>query len=235
MFHQPEYLCDRNLLHLDAGSGFISYNWVNGLGRERTFDIYQGGKYPLELIAANGCMIFDTVGVMDVPQPLVNLGNDTTIADTSRILLHAGGNYSQYLWDNGTTKSENLIKGVELKEGPNIVKVTVTNDKGCVGEDEIIIGMIRTMPNQVSELISGSCVLYPNPTNDLVTIYFTMAFKSLELTIYDQMGKEILTHYVSSYIKNEPLEFNLGNQAVGLYTLYIKTERGVATKKIVVN
>ena len=232
-FHKPEYLCERNLIHLDAGSGFISYNWANGQSHERTFNIDQGGRYPFVLIATNGCVIYDTIPVIDVPQPVVNLGNDTTIADTSRILLHAGGNFATYSWNNGTTKSENLIKGVELHEGPNHVNVIVTNDKGCTGNNGVVITMIRTMANHASELISESCIIFPNPTRDLVTVYFTMSFKSLVLTVYDPMGKELMTHSASGYVKNVPLEFNLGTLAKGLYSLYIKTDRGIATKKIV--
>ncbi|MCK9205014.1 MAG: T9SS type A sorting domain-containing protein [Bacteroidales bacterium] len=232
VFKKPEDFCEGNLLQLDAGAGFVSYNWANGQGHERTFDIDLEGSYPLELVAANGCIIYDTVAVIDIPQPLVNLGNDTTIADTSRFMLHVGKNFAGYLWNNGTTTSECLIKGVELKEGPNRVKVTVTNDKGCVGNDEIVITMIRTMANHVSALISESCVVFPNPTSDLVTVYFTMPFKSLELTIYDQMGKELIAQSSSGYVENTPLEFNFGILPKGLYTVYIKTERGVATKKI---
>jgi len=232
-FKQPEYLCEGNLLHLDAGEGFISYDWANGLGRERTFDVTLGGEYPLALVTTNGCMIHDTVGVIELPRLVVNLGNDTTIADTSRIVLSAGENYAGYLWNNGTTKPENLINGIELKEGLNIVKVSVTSDKGCLGADVMVINMVRTMPNQLSELVSGSCYLFPNPTNDLITVYFTMPFKSLMLTVHDLMGKELLTHAVSGYVKNLPIEFNLGTLPKGLYTLNIKTERGIATRKIV--
>ncbi|MFZ4521091.1 MAG: T9SS type A sorting domain-containing protein [Bacteroidales bacterium] len=233
VFKKPESLCKGGLLHLDAGAGFTSYNWDNGVGRKRTFDIDQAGLHPLELIAVNGCIIYDTIGVLDIPQPYVYLGKDTTIADTSRIILHAGGNFTHCLWNNGTTTSENLIKGVELKEGPNVIMINVIGINGCTSADDMVINMIRTMPNQVSEKVSGSCILFPNPTNDLVTVYFTMSFKSLILTINDLMGRELVNRAVSGYVNNTPLEFNLGTLPKGIYILNMKTERGVATKKIV--
>ena len=233
LFKQPEFLCAGNLLHLDAGEGFIAYNWANGLGRERMYPIDQGGVYPLELVAANGCMIFDTVGVIEVPQPLINLGNDTTIADTSQIMLHTNGTFAHYVWNNGDTASENLIKGIELKEGPNTITVMGTNDQGCMGSDKMVITMVRTMPNQISELVSGSCVLYPNPTGDLVSVYFTLSFNSLVLTIHDIMGKELMIRDIPGYVKNTPIRFNLGSLPKGLYTLNIHTDHGFATRKIV--
>lgn len=233
VFKQPEYYCQGDLLHLDAGGGFIGYTWANGLGHERIFDVDQEGRYPLELVTSNGCIIYDTVEVIEVPLPSVNLGNDTTIADTSRFMLNAGGNYKHYLWNNGSTLSEYLVKGVELKEGPNKVNVTVTNDEGCSGDDGIVITMIRTTANQLSKMISESCLIYPNPANDLVTVSFTLPFKTIALTIYDQMGKELAEKSVTGYEANTPLEFNLGALPKGLYAISIKTERGVSTKKIV--
>ncbi|MCK9220748.1 MAG: hypothetical protein M0P47_11960 [Bacteroidales bacterium] len=130
---RPVYFCEDNRVDLDAGDGFISYDWNNGFSHEQTITVDQGGIVTLELIAANGCILYDTIGVSEVLKPVVNLGNDTTIADTSRILLHTGGKYSHYLWNNGNIKSDNLIKGIELHEGPNLVKVSVTNDQGCIG------------------------------------------------------------------------------------------------------
>jgi hypothetical protein len=232
-FQRPESFCEGSVLDLDAGEGFIYYDWAEGLSHERTFNIDRTGEYSLQLIARNGCILYDTIDVLENAKPEINLGNDTAIADTSRILLHAGGNNSHYLWNNGTIKSENLIKGTELQEGPNTVTVTVTNNKGCTNEDAVIISMIRTMPNQISELVSGSCVLFPNPTSGLLTVYFTISFKSVVLTLYDDMGKELFSRSVSDYFQNSPLQFCLGSLASGLYTMEIKSDRGITTKKII--
>jgi len=232
-FKQPEYLCDGFPLKLDAGPGFSSYNWADGLGYEQVFTINQGGNYSLDLVAPNGCMIYDTIGVIDSPSPVVYLGNDTTIADTSRIFLNAGKNFTHYLWNNGATKPEIQVKGIDLHEGPNLMNVTVTSEEGCVGHDDIVIEMLRTMPNYNSELIAESCILFPNPTRDIVTVSFTIPFESLTLTIHDLMGKEVMSNSVSQYVTNFPIELNLGSLPKGLYTLKINTNRGNATKKIV--
>jgi hypothetical protein len=232
-FKRPQYLCDGFPLQLDAGQGFSSYNWADGLGMERVLTVVQPGEYSLELVAGNGCMVYDTIGVMDVPSPVINLGNDTTLADTARIMLDASKDFAQYLWNNGATKPEILVKGIDLQEGPNLLNVTVTSDKGCVGHDDIVITMIRTIPNHISELVAESCTLFPNPTRDIVTVYFTMSFESLILTIHDLMGKEVIVQSVSRYVANVPVELDLAALPKGLYTIKIKTDRGDATKKIV--
>ncbi|MCK9421795.1 MAG: T9SS type A sorting domain-containing protein [Bacteroidales bacterium] len=233
VFKQPEYLCEGSRLQLDAGEGFTSYDWANGMSRERTFNIDHGGEYPLELISPNGCYIYDTIEVVEIARPVINLGNDTIIADTARLVLQIHEKYARYLWNNGLTSPVYVIKGEELHEGPNLISLTVMNERGCPGYDDIVITMTRTSPNKISEIISGSCILFPNPTQDLVTLYFSFSFKSLELSMYDPMGKEVLARPASEYLKNTHLEFNLGAMPKGLYTLSIKTERGDATKKII--
>lgn len=232
-FKQPECLCDGFPLQLDAGQGFTSYNWADGLSREHVLTVDHSGDYSLELIAANGCVVYDTIGVIDVPSPVVNLGNDTILADTARIMLDAGTNFTQYLWNNGATTPEILVNGIDLQEGPNLLNVTVTSDKGCVNNDDIVITMIRTMPNHISELIAESCTLFPNPTRDIVTVYFTINFESLTFTIHNLMGKAVMSHSVSRYVMKTPVELDLGALPKGLYTIKINTDRGDATKKIV--
>jgi len=235
VFKEPESFCQGNQLKLDAGEGFISYNWENGLSAEQTFIVDLGGNYSLELFAGNGCFIYDTIKVIDVALPSIDLGNDTTITDTSCIILHADSNFARYLWNNGITKPENKIKGTELNEGTNLVKLTVTNDKGGVGDDDIVITMIRTNKIQFSEIVSGSCVLFPNPTQEMFTVSFTLSYESLSLVVYDPMGKDVFTRIVTNYVKNTPLEFSFGAMPKGLYTLYIETELGNATKKIILD
>ncbi len=232
-FKEPEFLCEGTGMKLDAGPGFTAYNWANGLGREHTFTIDQGGNYSLELLAPNGCILFDTIKVEEVQVPVVFLGNDTTLTDTALFLLNAGKGFTRYLWNNGNTSYLNLVKGAELQEGRNLVKVTVTNEKRCMGNDDIIINMVRTLPNQVSELVSESCMIFPNPTSDKVSVTFTMPFETLVLKVHDPMGKVLLSKSIPGYVKNSPVVIHLGALPAGLYTLHIKTDRGAASKKII--
>jgi len=233
VFNKPEHFCAGSQLKLDAKQGFAYYNWENGLGREPVYTVNKGGNITLELIASNGCMLYDTIGVMEVPKPVVNLGNDTTIADTSRIILNAGNGFAHYLWSNGNTNAENPVRGADLTEGPNRIKVTVISENRCVGNDDIVISMFKTLPSRVSELVAESCLVFPNPTRDQVTVSFTLPLDWLVLTIHDPMGKELITQSVSGYLKNTPLTINLGSLPAGIYLLYIKTNRGTATRKIV--
>lgn len=235
VFSEPESFCEGEQLKLDAGKGFISYNWANGLGTQQTFIVNQKGNYSLELIAGNGCTIYDTIEVVDIALPVFDLGNDTTIFDTSGIVLHADQKFKHYLWNNGITTPENKIRGTDLHAGPNFVWLKVTNEKGCSADDDIVITVISPDNDQYPDIVSGSCVLYPNPTHETFAVSFTLSYKSISFVIYDPAGKDILAKTVTDYLKSTPIEFTLGAAPKGWYTLYIKTELGTATKKIILD
>ncbi|MCK9220749.1 MAG: T9SS type A sorting domain-containing protein [Bacteroidales bacterium] len=93
--------------------------------------------------------------------------------------------------------------------------------------------MKRTLANQLSEVISESCSISPNPTKDFVTVCFTRSFESVVLSLHDQMGQVLMTHAVSGYEKNSSLSLSLGALPKGLYILNVETEQGKTTKKII--
>jgi len=138
-FKRPEVFCEAGQTVLDAGPGFSSYNWSNGLSQKQYFVVDVEGDYPLELISENGCVLYDTVKVLEIDNPNVFIGNDTTIMDTSILILSVQDNYSSYLWNNGVKGSVNIIKGSECIVGPNLINVIVTTEEGCIGEDDMIL------------------------------------------------------------------------------------------------
>ena len=178
-------------------------------------------------------MIYDTVAVAEIPVPGVDIGNDTTIADTSFLVLNAGGGYKQYAWNDGVKDSVNVIKGFELPEGINRIWVNVYNKNGCEGYDEMLLTVIKTGKDKISELLNNSCYIFPNPTQDVTTVYFTARLDNLELNICNPLGKTVASKSLSVYEQGTPIVFELGSFTPGLYTLAIRANGGHAAKKIV--
>lgn len=232
-FKEPATFCKGSKLTLDAGDGFLSYDWNEGSSLVRTYEVTEEGKYSLQLMAKNGCRIFDTVNVIAIPIPGVFLGNDTTITDTSVLLLKAGTGFKTYKWSNGDSIATLFFRGYEYPQGMNRVWVQVTNADSCLGNDEIFITIKKTQLNGISELLSSSCILFPNPTQDKIEIYFTASFETLNLRIINQLGEEIDSRSFSKYQGNSPILFNLASLPPGLYTLTASSNGGFATKKII--
>ncbi len=91
-------LCAGNSVILDAGAGFDSYQWQNGTGNQ-TFTASSTGEYSVTI--GNICGTDqDTIQVVILPIPAVNLGVDTAICFGNSITFDAGAGFN-YTWING--------------------------------------------------------------------------------------------------------------------------------------
>ena len=92
----------------------------------------------------------------------------------------------------------------ELKEVPNILDLNKTTFKNVL--------------------------LFPNPTNDLVTI---QSFNHISnLTVYDIIGKRLNVDIVTT--SSSKLQFSVKNLNSGIYYIKIKNNLGTITKKLIV-
>lgn len=78
--------------------------------------------------------------------------------------------------------------------------------------------------NDLSELM-----VYPNPTNGIVTV--ESSENNYELILTDLLGGKIY----SQNNQSEKAEIDLSNQQNGIYLLQLKSENGTASRKIILN
>ena len=232
-FAQPESFCYQSKISLDAGEGFLSYNWNSGESRERSFLVTSPGNYSLELISPDGCRIFDTITVIENLPPYLFIGNDTIISDAGTLKLNAEGPFVSYHWSNGTTGRTLYVKGIDLREGVNRIWVEVSTADSCYGYDEIYVTVIKTSVGEEKMTLSDGCVLFPNPTEDNVTVLYNQSVELLKIKIFNQLGNEISNKEIHNYQANTPLTFDLGMFPPGLYTLTATYKDDFVAKKIV--
>ena len=73
-------------------------------------------------------------------------------------------------------------------------------------------------------------LIFPNPTNDLVTI---QSFNHISnLTVYDIIGKRLNVDIVTT--SSSKLQFSVKNLNSGIYYIKIKNNLGTITKKLIV-
>lgn len=78
-----------------------TYNWSNGSSNQTT-SVTAAGTYTLQV--TNNCgTLSDTVVVVEVPEPTVNLGPDTTICAGNGLTLNANNPQWPVLWSNGSS------------------------------------------------------------------------------------------------------------------------------------
>ncbi|WP_300666926.1 T9SS type A sorting domain-containing protein [Fluviicola sp.] len=175
------------------------------------------GTYSDTLTNVNGC---DSVLVLNLT---VNAYPVATITDNGNGTLTASSG-SSYQWINCTTNT--AISGATSQtfaptlNGNYAVLVTNAGSCGdtsaCVLVDDLGLG----------DLDSKSVQVFPNPTENHVTI--SMSFANALLTITDAQGK---THYVNQVTNGQLID--LSSYEDGVYFLSIETESGKVLKRIV--
>ncbi|MCB0807204.1 MAG: gliding motility-associated C-terminal domain-containing protein [Bacteroidales bacterium] len=125
-------LCEGFELLLDAGSGFVNYEWQDA-SETQTFLVTGPGVYWVTVEDEEGCTGTDTIQVFASPAENFTLGQDTTICEGDVYNLSPGPGFVSYLWQDGSTGSF-----IPVSE-PGLFWVSVVDGGGCSGSDTIQI------------------------------------------------------------------------------------------------
>lgn len=123
--------------------GATSQTWYVGSNAVGTGTDYgqvftAAGSYTISLVASDGSCSDSISQTIQVTNPSVNLGPDSTICPDATILLVAGFSYDSVLWSDGSTGST-LNVGV----GTHFVEVYLA---GCPAYDTVVVSAITVAP-----------------------------------------------------------------------------------------
>jgi hypothetical protein len=144
---------------LDAGvqPDNPSFLWDNG-STSQVRAVTESGTYMVSVTNEYSCKDSDTISVILRANPVVNLGNDTTVCNGVILNLNPGNSGIEYFWNTGqTTQNINV-------SSPGTYSVFVTNSQGCTKADTIVVDMQGELPT-----IQGIQVT----NNGLYTFQFT--------------------------------------------------------------
>lgn len=83
--------------------------------------------------------------------------------------------------------------------------------------------------------LNNSFDVYPNPTNGMLTFEIKTAdFEKVRIELFDLVGKQLNAMEVSDRTAGSKHALDLTGNSEGIYIVKIQTEKGAATKKIVV-
>ena len=123
-------------LMLDAGIGYVQYEWSNQASSQ-FLKVDRDGEYAVNVVDMYGCRGNGKVKVAVNPVPSINLGGSAGICDGTFLLIDAG-NWSKYLWSNGSTSRTITVN----KSGDYIVQVW--DMYGIMGSDTIHVEVYPT-------------------------------------------------------------------------------------------
>ena len=127
-------ICDGSSTILDAGN-FDSYAWDTPEGpyNSQTIEVSTPGIYTVTVGDGNGCEGEQMVELflIDVEQPEIT--GATTICTGTETTISVAGNYTSYMWSNGSTDQSINVSN------PGTYNVTVTTAEGCMLNTQAVI------------------------------------------------------------------------------------------------
>lgn len=142
-------ICNGDSLMLNAGAGFVQYNWSNGAATQ-TITVHAAGNYSVAAKTTDGCIARDTFRLISLfPLPVPELGNDSVICTGTPRILNAG-TFSSYLWNTGETTPQITV----TQTGTYTVRVTSAD--GCFGYDTL---RITKQVNPPAGFLSGDTAI----------------------------------------------------------------------------
>ena len=174
--------CNGDSLVLNAGNGFIQYEWNTGATSSNII-VKERGMYSVMATANNGCISKDELQIQSVyALPRVDLGPDTVYCRNDRFELIAPAGHAIYHWSN------NLSGSTISVNSPGTYWVKVTSKDGCLSSD--------TMTLTTKECLKA--VFFPNaftPNNDRTNNTFKPVVHgnlvSFYLVIYNRWGQKV--------------------------------------------
>lgn len=190
---EPEYeICQNDSIVLDVyNSDIIEYLWQDN-SSDYNFVAYQEGSYWVKGMDVNGCYAYDTTNVIVNELPYIDLGNDTTLCEGDLYIdLSDKGVYYEW-FDNSVSSSITIYPQDVTQE----VWVNVTNEKGCISSDTIIVESCFNLiiPNTITPNGDGS--------NETWIIEGLYSYPNASISIYNRWGSMVYNtnNYSSSNV-----------------------------------
>ena len=163
-----------------------------------------------------------------------NLADCSANVETYSVVNTAGSTY------NWTTTGGSIVSGqgsnsvsVNFATGGGTVAVTETNAAGCVGAP---VTVTVNCPTAINDLLSldGSFSLYPNPTNGILTVDFSVSSNTTyQLQLFTIEGKEAMSTAGNINAAGIKQQLDLSTLAKGVYFLRLQAGGEVVSRKVV--
>jgi 6-phosphogluconolactonase (cycloisomerase 2 family) len=151
--------CNGDTIKIEAGKFYSHYHWSTNDSLS-FINVTSSGSYSVTITDKYGIIETDTINVIFHPFPVFDLGSDTSLCSGNSITLCPNGNFSQYLWSNGSTSQSTIITN------SGVYTLTVTNTFGCIKHDSIYVNF---WPLPVIEITNDQAICFGGLANITVS------------------------------------------------------------------
>lgn len=133
-------ICDSGSVIIDAGHQYIDYTWSGNPSPNQYIVVSDPGNYAVTVTDQYGCTSTDNINVtVNAVTPADFLPSDTLACAGQDLLIDAGDQWIEYIWNTGSPNQ------YLLANTPGTYEVTVTDPDGCRFNDTIRVA-IETPP-----------------------------------------------------------------------------------------
>ncbi|MFV0304613.1 MAG: S8/S53 family peptidase [Moheibacter sp.] len=209
----------------------------------------EGGSYTYEVKAIGGQPLKATIAWIDPAGE--SLGN-VVLNDRTPMLVNdldlrvTDGGTTYYPWKlnpdtpaDAATQEDNMVDNVEQIYIENPIAdqtYTITvNHKGTTLENGsqnyalVITGV--DSPLATTELDKNNITVYPNPVVDKLNFQLNQTLTNTHVKVFNQMGQIVFNKKFDSLKSNQSVDFS--SFPSGVYMVYIKSNEGTITKKVI--
>ncbi len=128
----PSGFCRDSTLTLDAGAGYVSYQWSDNSAAQ-TLSVNTAGTYSVTVTDADNCSAADTVGVDELPVPDPLIAQDANLCQGDSAVLSVSPAFPSYTWSTGESGA-----AITVSAG-GTYSLAVVDANGCPGFDTLVV------------------------------------------------------------------------------------------------
>ncbi|MFZ1729086.1 MAG: VWA domain-containing protein [Bacteroidota bacterium] len=217
-------LCPGDTVILDAGAGYVRYNWSNMLVQRR-IPVTRAGTYYADVTDVNGCPgRSDTVVVTmnsAVPIPVITRSGD---------MLSTASAAGWQWYRNGQPVAGGDVQSIQLNETGRY-SVRITDANGCSAlSDEINVAVLDA---HALPAVVRSFDVYPDPTVGGVTVDLRLARAELiSVVVTNALGQELSRIDSGHLVRDFSRHLSLGTSP-GAYFLRITAGADTWVRRVV--
>jgi Secretion system C-terminal sorting domain/Lamin Tail Domain/PKD domain len=222
--------CD--FIILNAGPGFVNYQWVPNLSTGPFLTVTNSGTYSVTVIDSNQCSGADDVNIIIDSVPKAMFTFDTSACPTIGFTNLSTGAIDTLLWSFGDGRTDTTVNPTHDYDSNGVFQIGLIVGNHC-GFDTIyqavsvscILGI--DFPN-----FSQNINIYPNPTKEIINVQINKkaADKIFFIEIFDAMGRSVITTIIDDF--NQATRISLRNLEPGNYFMSISGKHGLTIKQI---
>jgi hypothetical protein len=230
-FANNTIICAGDAVTLNAVGADV-YSWIPGNlgGSSVSTSPTTTITYTVTGTTSNGCSATDTITVQVNALPTVSFALSSDTVCTGQAPFALGGGVPT----GGTYSGQGVVANQfdPMNSGSGLIQITYSYTDPVTGCTNTATDLMYVDPCAGVDENAGNAVsftLYPNPTDDRVTLVYSAWSEPVTVTMYNALGQQVS----SMQLTGVQTDISLRDLPVGVYHFTLITSQGTTTQKVI--